>query len=383
MVNSIQVNYKLYHTTKMSFGEKLDDLLSQYNADNNCPVRLVFFDQLNSNEEYRRHLTEIQNKVRNIFGAAAPTISLVAQPPLVEEMGMEVHEIVPSEENLVHYKNVKGLPYIVVESWGSKRLFVSGIMGDLFFQNIRGQADEVFNQLAHILQREEMPISSIVRQWNYVEKITAIDDRGHQHYQDFNDSRSTFYQHAQWIEGYPAATGIGTDWGGVVVDVDALYPKQSIAIKAIDNSLQVSAHIYSQQVLLGKADAKLSQRTTPKFERAKALYTQGKGMVYISGTAAIRGEKSLEGISLEEQTLATLENIKHLISAENLWSSGLSVKSDAVPVYFRVYVKQGEDVGVAQRVVEEHFPNLPVIYTEADICRSELLVEIEGVALIY
>ena len=80
----------------------------------------------------------------------------------------------------------------------------------MLHQSIREQSDDVFAHINRVLQKEQMPVSAIVRQWNDIEKITEYDVSGHQHYQDFNDARSLFYEHVEWKTGYPAATGIGT-----------------------------------------------------------------------------------------------------------------------------------------------------------------------------
>lgn len=380
---NINIEYKLYQTNKITFEERLDDLLSQYEPVG-IPVRLVIFDHLDSNAEYLDSLEWIHEKVKARFGTTAPTVSYVAQSPYSKELVMEVHEVALSAGDTLQYKELESIPYITVENQEYKRLFVSGIMGDIRHQNIRSQSDRIFEILSEILRIEQMPVSSIIRQWNYIEKITAIDPDGHQHYQDFNDARSLFYESTTWENGYPAATGIGTQWGGVVVDVDMYMPLAATGPGAspVDNPLQVSAHAYSQGVLLGEKDQKLSQKTTPKFERAKAVWYNNRGFIYISGTAAIRGEKSLEGIGIGEQARITLDNIKYLISAENLRVSGIPVKEDGRPTCFRVYVKHWEDMKEASEVIKEQYPELPMVYTLADVCRSELLIEIEGLAFI-
>ena len=215
----------------------------------------------------------------------------------------------------------------------------------------------------------------------YIEKITNYDNVGHQHYQDFNDARSLFYTNVEWETGYPAATGIGTQCGGIMVDMDVLLCKdETILLTGVDNPLQVAAHAYSQQVLLGETI--LQAKTTPKFERAKAIWKEDHGFIYISGTAAIRGEQSLEGVGIEEQTLITLENIDYLVSNENLQRAGIPVTKKGELTNFRVYVKYWKDLDKVRRILEAKYPKLPVIYTLTDVCRSELLIEIEGVGLL-
>ena len=69
-------------------------------------------------------------------------------------------------------------------------------------------------RLLGMLRREGFPLNSIIRQWNYIERITAFDGQD-QHYQAFNNARSGFYSKTEWTNGYPAATGIGANLGGI------------------------------------------------------------------------------------------------------------------------------------------------------------------------
>ena len=50
---------------------------------------------------------------------------------------------------------------------------------------------EAFRLLGDVLRREGFPLNSIIRQWNYIERITAFDGQD-QHYQAFNNARSDF-----------------------------------------------------------------------------------------------------------------------------------------------------------------------------------------------
>jgi hypothetical protein len=46
-----------------------------------------------------------------------------------------------------------------------------------------------------------------------------------------------------------------------------------------------------------------------------------------------------------------------------------------------VYIKRAEDYQKTRRVCESLLGELPAIYAIADVCRPDLLVEIEGVAI--
>lgn len=369
-MNNTPITYRFFRSgMEGTFEERLIRLLHLYTPEG-IPVRFVLFDTLPDNDTYTARLHIIRQVIVERFADCVPVISYVAQAPCGDGLVLEVHELTGFSPDAVHYKE----GYVTVEQPGYKFLFLGGVHGASLADSISRQSQELFDKVEKILAAEAMPVASIVRQWNYIEKIVAVDSDGHQHYQDFNDVRSRFYSQADWKEGYPAATGIGTQWGGVMVDIDALLvKKKSVAIYPLDNPLQVPAHAYSGGVLLGG-----SEKTTPKFERGKALAFPDGGMIYVSGTAAIRGEHSLTGIGIEAQTRATLENIAFLISKENLKASGVSATSDASLQILRVYVKQEKDEAAARAIIEKALPNLPVVYVVADVCRDELLIEMEG-----
>ena len=103
-------------------------------------------------------------------------------------------------------------------------------------------------------------------------------------------------------------------------------------------------------------------------------------MVYISGTAAIRGEESLREADIARQTIMTCENIEYLVSAANLRQSGMPAQEDAALSHLRIYLKHPHDRPAVEQILKERYGPLPIIYMEADICRDELLIEMEGTA---
>jgi chorismate lyase/3-hydroxybenzoate synthase len=110
---------------------------------------------------------------------------------------------------------------------------------------------------------------------------------------------------------------------------------------------------------------------SPSFARATRCPASAGGWLLLSGTASIVGHKSLHHGDVERQVEETLDNLEELLPADG----------PARYAALKVYVRRPEDLpavraGVAARVGSA----LPVLYLQADICREELLVEIEGVA---
>jgi enamine deaminase RidA (YjgF/YER057c/UK114 family) len=340
----------------------VDHLFAQL-PKNESILRLAFFGTPPSNEEYLKRRTLLKEKTATYFGNRRPALSYVSQPPLHAPLLVEVHSIIAGEIDKITHKRFQNKPYTLLENPEGRFLFAGGFQSDIS-TSIEQQSVEVFCQIEELLKLEHFPIHSIIRQWNYIEQISCFSD-GNQHYQSFNNARSDFYAKDLWPSGYPAATGIGTNLGGVLVDLDAaVFTSPGTFVAAIDNPLQTAAHAYSEKVL----EANHTKKETPKFERAKSLTSDNRRLVYISGTAAIRGEESLKEAGLEHQLHITMENITRLTGKAQL-------------IMLRVYLKNKTDYASAERLINEYNLFIPVSYMCADVCRDELLIEIEGIAI--
>lgn len=343
-------------------------------------VRLVFFGDSRDNADYMSRRQEVCRQVRLCFGRQCPAFSFVAQKPLTADLLMEVHFADASFEGEILYGEYRDLPYVILRNRNYSALLAGGVCGKETAAPVRTQAEEAMACMEVVLQAEGFAVGDIVRQWNYLERITEFDGDC-QRYQAFNEVRSRFYASAVWFGGYPAATGIGMRRGGVVIDFIAVKAKsEGCRLIPLNNVWQVAAHAYSRQVLQGRLSDDREQ-VTPKFERAKVWDTGTDGIVYISGTAAIRGEQSLSGADVLQQTKITLENIGFLISESNLRTKGMTGHGEVEML--RVYLKHPEDRDVVSGYVSRHFPGIPVLYVSADICRQELLVEVEGIFNFY
>lgn len=355
--------YHIYRSQTESFAGALEELLSAISSHPTKPLRIIFFGHTETNEEYVAQRNEIEKSVKERF-SDTPMVAYVAQAPLCSTLAAEVISVAENDlQRAVYHED-----YIRIDD----EIFSGGLYATLS-QGIGTQAEEIFARVSEILSTEGIGINDIVRQWNYIERITHMDANG-QHYQLFNDARSSFYNQCQWSNGYPAATGIGTQAGGVVVVFDAIKSSEQCSTP-IDNPLQISAHAYSQQVLINSID---THKTTPKFERARHI-DGNEPIIHISGTAAIRGEASCEQ-DIVGQTALTMENIDYLTSVENQAASGIKQPCEMEYATARIYIKHRNNLQQVLEWITEHYHATPALYLWADICREELLIEIEGVA---
>lgn len=350
--------------------EQLNNCLQQLKEINSGKkiFKLNFFVDTDSEEAYQELKADIRNKVSEAFSENIIQ-NFIAQPPLTCRIIVEAFFYDPQNWE-AHFLQTENDCAILFKK--DEAEFLIGNVNANLKNGCRKNSVKVFENLNELLSRARFPVSSIIRQWNYVENILGFDGNK-QHYQEFNDVRTDFYANHFGKTGFPSATGIGMNRGGVIVEFVAVKSDKVKSV-AIDNPEQIAAHHYSKNVLVGE---ECVLKSTPKFERARYFELNGKKMIFISGTASIQGEKTVGAGDPVKQTEITIKNIKKLYSEKVLQEIN---RENLVPKYghARIYVKNRKDFAAIKRTYKKHFGNLPVVYIVADICRKDLLVEIEG-----
>jgi hypothetical protein len=227
-----------------------------------------------------------------------------------------------------------------------------------------------------------MGYNDIVRQWNYIGHIleeSCIENTVLQNYQIYNEVRHQYYQQYMTAKGFPAATGIGNEFDGVLVDICAIRGEEGVSSHSVSNPKQVNPFVYGQEVLEGQPIHNQPRKHPPEFERAKLVVTGDISRVFISGTAAIIGQKTIGHDDIVVQTNCTIDNMNVLYSAENLLRcSNLPVNGIPAMQYVRVYIKYEHDLETVKQICQQRYPGVPAIYVFTDVCRNDLLVEMEG-----
>jgi len=371
MQNPFEISY--YQTVEADLKSAVFDLITNIPDKEKC-LSLVFFGKTDINS-YGSDCKTIAQFVADNF-KTIPLVTFIPQPlcsPLT--FGLEVTQY--KSDTQFKFKQLGDTRYVVFNSEWGKTILIKGAKADSLFLDYTTQCNSVFDKISSVFNFENVGLQHIVRQWNYIGNITDFEN-GNQHYQLFNNSRSDFYKKVDFENGYPAATGISMSLNSIFVSVLAILPTSSTTIHSIDNSLQIPAYKYSESVLV---DGKTEQlKTTPKFERGKLVMHDDTGIFFVSGTAAIRNEKSMDADSAVLQTRQTIENINFLISNKNIeqYTNEKNVYLSLNSI--RVYVKRCEDYAAIKAEVEKAWPNVTAIYLLAEVCRTELLVEIEGIA---
>lgn len=232
----------------------------------------------------------------------------------------------------------------------------------------------------------------MLRIWNYLPGINqgAADA---EHYRQFSLGRYQAYleQYSQdgcseddFVSQLPAASAIGIH-----------EPRLQIIMLAsaqpglpFENSRQVSAYHYPREY----------GPKSPSFARA-LLQTAPSAdapaeppLVFVSGTASVVGHASYHDGDLHAQIDETLNNIKHLLTQPSLheqvktstneqWlQQHLATHDWRQPEALKVFCRHPQDVpAIHQKLQQALTPKQPIHYCHGDICRQELLLEIEAV----
>ncbi len=206
--------------------------------------------------------------------------------------------------------------------------------------------------LAHAAARPER---HVLRLWNYLRAINEGEGDA-ERYRRFCVGRLRALD-ALGIERYPAASAIGHHGPRGLLQVYALCAVQRG--EAMENPRQVSAWHYPRQY--GPA--------APSFARAMKL---PDGALAISGTAAVVGHASHHVGDVGAQAGEAFANLHALLDRAEL--PAFDAHSP-----LKVYVRHREDADAVRAVLARHLdPAVPRLLLQGDICRRELLVEIDG-----
>lgn len=198
------------------------------------------------------------------------------------------------------------------------------------------------------------PEPHLLRIWNYLDAINAgAGDT--ERYRLFCSARARCMA-THGLDRYPAATAIGHH-GPRRLQVYALSAARDGA--PLENPRQVSAWAYPRQY----------GPTAPSFARAMQL--PGGGLA-ISGTAAVIGHASHHADDVTAQANEAVANLHALLQR-----AALPAFDASSPL--KVYVRHPEDVPAVRAVLAQRLDSaVPYVLLHGDICRRELLVEIDG-----
>lgn len=214
------------------------------------------------------------------------------------------------------------------------------------------QAQSLFDRMTAALASIGLSFADVVRTWLYVDRILDW-------YDELNVVRNAFFQKLGVVEQrLPASTGVGAanaSGAALVASVLAVQPKRpDCRVKPIPSPLQCPAPDYKSA-----------------FSRAIELTAADDRLVMISGTASIEpGGKTMHVGDMPGQIEQTMRVIRAILTSRGMdWQH--VVRGVA-------YFKDISQTPLLDAWLDQHgLSNLPLTRAHCDICRDDLLFEVE------
>ena len=214
------------------------------------------------------------------------------------------------------------------------------------------QAQAVFEKMEALLKQADMEFTDIARTWLYLNDLLDW-------YDEFNVVRTKFFkERGTFDKMVPASTGIGAGTAAgeeMVCALLAVKPKNDdVKVFAVPSPLQCPALDYKSS-----------------FARAVEIDQPGSRLLTISGTASIEpGGKTVHLDDTEKQIELTMEVVHGILKSRDMdWSD--TARAIA-------YFKDDSEAHLLEKYcIANGLPELPVAISHADVCRHDLLFEIE------
>jgi enamine deaminase RidA (YjgF/YER057c/UK114 family) len=243
----------------------------------------------------------------------------------------------------------------IVRANGRQCLTLSGL-GEPAAGGRVEQSKRMFEKMEAVLHQAGIDMFSVARTWMWLKDILAW-------YDDFNRVRNDFFiDHGLITNGIshkmPASTGIGVAAANVACAMElvaVIDPPGSIEYLEVGGN-QSSAYDY------GSA-----------FSRATKAVTPAGKTVYVSGTASIGADGKTTNIGdSRAQITATIDNVRAVFEEMNCQDSDI--------VQTIAYCKTAE----IEKLFHDEYANLswPWMTVVSDVCRHDLLFEIEAIAAV-
>lgn len=230
--------------------------------------------------------------------------------------------------------------------------FLANLQADNISLSKAQQTRETFLKMETALAEVGMDFSNVVRTWIYLDDLLSW-------YDEFNAVRTQFF-HERGVFGkmVPASTGIGTSnpaSGALVTGLMAIKPKNgSVNIQAVASPLQCPALDYKSS-----------------FSRAVEISSPNCRKLLVSGTASIEPKGATAHIGdTRKQIALTMEVVEAILKSRQMnWSD--TTRGIA-------YFKNDHEVQFLQEYCDENnIPHIPMALAHSDICRDDLLFELE------
>jgi chorismate lyase/3-hydroxybenzoate synthase len=212
---------------------------------------------------------------------------------------------------------------------------------------------------------EALGFPTVARFWNYLPDINRVT-HGVERYRQFNVGRqNAFLAHHRTVVGaVPPACALGCSSGG---PLSVIFLATSASVSSIANPRQIDAFEYPRDY----------GPRTPTFSRAGLLELRGQQSLFVSGTSSIVGHETRHMGDAAAQIRETMTNIEAVVAAANEATGCPAFRMDEMR--YNAYVRHPGDLNAVRSAIERKMgTDAEVAYLQADICRADLLVEVEA-----
>jgi chorismate lyase / 3-hydroxybenzoate synthase len=217
-----------------------------------------------------------------------------------------------------------------------------------------------------LVQARALGYPHLLRVWNYFPHINR-ESNGLERYQRFCAGRHQALAEGLWDfpRTLPAATAVGTMSGPLKIHF--LAARQSGM--HVENPRQVSAYDYPR----------IYGPRSPSFARATLRTSVSGSHLLIAGTASVVGHVSEHTGAPHKQTLEIIRNLNALITHTELLH-GVTRGQWYGQALLKIYIRHPEHVATVRDILKDQLPShIQVLYLQGEMCRRELLLEVEGI----
>lgn len=223
---------------------------------------------------------------------------------------------------------------------------------------------QTYRDILGLIRHQGYPC--LLRMWNY---LPAIGERQKQldRYQRFCMGRYQALAESdpKFEDTLPAASVIGTSEPGITICFLAARERGI----PVENPRQTSAYHYPRQY---------SPRS-PSFSRAMVKAWGSNVHLYLSGTASIVGHETCHPENLEAQVNEILRNTDAVLEEANRLT-GEDFRERSRQRLLKIFVRRLRDVEKVRDMLTQQLEDeSSVLYLHGDLCRPDLLLEIEAV----
>ncbi len=266
-------------------------------------------------------------------------------------------------------------------AWAENGGVLFGSLASLLAGDLPREVEAHFSALLAAAEGQGYP--HLLRVWNFLPGINA-DQNGTERYRLFNCGRAAAFDARFGVSGaeacFPASSAVGSTGDRLsTFFVAARSPGRHLG-----NPRQV--HAFRYPTAYGPRP--------PSFSRATLAPPELGRVLFLSGTASIAGHETRHAGEIQLQLEETLHNIETLLASADPVEARAAAREHRAPAieearlptlqefdFFRVYLRLASDLDRVRKALRLRVGPRPALsFVEADICRADLLLEIEGVA---